>query len=60
MPDKVQEGTVSLYLRMSPAVKAQLQEYAVRNDMTMNDAATLAILDFLATNDPQELRPRGK
>ena len=56
----MQEGTVSLYLRISPALKAWLQDYAGRLDVSMNDCVVAALEEHLEKHDPQGLRPRGK
>ena len=57
---KIPEGTVSLYLRISPTLKAWLQDYADRQDVSMNDVVHAAVEEYLEQNDPQGLRPRGK
>ena len=57
---KPKEGTVSLYLRISPSLKAWLQDYADRQDVSMNDVVHAAIEEYLQQNDPQAMRPRGK
>ncbi len=55
-----QEGTVSLYIRIPPALKHRLQEYADRNDVSMNDVVIVAVGDLLDAHDPPEMKPRGK
>ena len=57
---KIPEGTVSLYLRISPQLKAWLQDYAARQDVAMNEIVVAAVKEYLEQNDPQELRPQGK
>lgn len=54
------EGTVSLYLRISPQLKARLQDYAARQDVAMNEIVVAAVEEYLKENDPQDMRPRGK
>jgi len=51
---------VSLYLRISPQLKARLQDYAARQDIAMNEIVVAAVEEYLEQNDPQELRPQGK
>ena len=57
---KSKEGTVSLYLRVSPQLKARLQDYAARRDVAMNEIVIAAVEEYLKENDPQDMRPRGK
>ena len=57
---KIPEGTVSLYLRVSPQLKARLQDYAARQDVAMNEIVVAAVEEYLTENDPQDMRPRGK
>ena len=57
---RIPEGTVSLYLRISPSLKAWLQDYADRQDVSMNDVVAIAVEEYLQKNDPQAMRPRGK
>jgi predicted HicB family RNase H-like nuclease len=57
---KIPEGTVSLYLRLSPQLKARLQDYAARQDVAMNEIVVAAVEEYLKENDPQAMRPRGK
>jgi predicted HicB family RNase H-like nuclease len=57
---KIPEGTVSLYLRISPALKARLQDYAARQDVAMNEIVVAAVEEYLEQHDPQAMRPRGK
>ena len=51
---------MSLYLRISPALKAWLQDYAARQDVSMNDIVAVAVDEYLQKHDPQAMRPRGK
>ena len=51
---------MSLYLRISPALKAWLQDYADRQDVSMNDIVAVAVEEYLQKHDPQAMRPRGK
>ena len=51
---------MSLYVRISPTLKAWLQDYADRQDAAMNEIVTAAVEEYLEQNDPQELRPQGK
>jgi predicted HicB family RNase H-like nuclease len=57
---RIPEGTVSLYLRISPQLKARLQDYAARQDVAMNEIVVAAVEEYLEQNDPQAMRPRGK
>ncbi len=57
---KIPEGTVSLYLRVSPQLKTRLQDYAARRDVAMNEIVIAAVEEYLQKNDPQAMRPRGK
>ena len=56
----IQEGTVPLYVRLSPTLKARLQNYAARQDVSMNDLVSAIVFEYLEEHDPQEMKPRGK
>jgi len=55
-----QEGTVALYIRIPPKLKAWLADYAARLDVSMNDCVVAALEEHLEKHDPQGMRPRGK
>ena len=57
---KIPEGTVSLYLRVSPQLKAWLQDYAARRDAAMNEIVIAAVEEYLQKNDPLGRSPWGK
>lgn len=58
-PRKPAKGTVSLYLRISPALKAWLQDYADSQDTPLNTVATKA-LEFYLEHQAEESEPDHK